>query len=186
MARALITADKAALDTAPANAPVQTDFLDTPDPEAMLAARAELPQGASTLEVLTEARRKKSFGGRKPGSKNRAGLDFKRWLLSFGYAHPSVVLARIASTAPEVLMENSRKAGDDTKRAMTYYEASSLIARCASELLPYLEGKQASVDHQGETVAPLIFVGRSEADARMLDIVNAPFVEVEDEDTAAS
>ena len=157
----------------------QIDWLAAPDAEDMLAARERLPANASALQVVNEARRV----GRRPGSKNRAGKDFKRWIMSLGYSHPALALARIASSTPEVLIEASRKAGDG-KRALTYHEASSLIVRSAGELLPYFEGKQASIDANGDVVSPLVIMGTTHNAQQVEDIIAAASVPLGDFDEA--
>lgn len=160
-----------------AGAAAQLDLLDAPSPEDVVCARAELSPTASEIEVINHARARR---GRRPGSTNRRTEDFRRFLLSHG-RHPALVLMEIANTPQELLIEASRKAGDG-KRVLTYGEATGLRARCAEGLLPFVEGKQAAVDRNGDAVAPLIIASVTHTAQQVEDIINAPSIPFADFD----
>jgi hypothetical protein len=127
----------------------QLDMLDPIDPEDMLEARVALGPNAGNLAVLAKAREVKR--GRPPGARNKRTDDFARYLLSFGQ-HPAITMMQVQATAPEVLIENSRRLRRrkrkengveiDLMQTMSYGEALSLKIRCAEGLLPYLESKK--------------------------------------------
>lgn len=157
----------------------QSDLFGAPSPEAMLEAREVLGPNAGALAVASEARRR----GRKPGSRNKASQEFKRWILSYGQ-HPAVTLMQIQSTPEEVLIERSKLAGDG-KRKMTVHEASSLRVRCAEALMPFLESKQpVAVDMSFSGLSHLVMAGFTHTQDEVQDIINAKFLPVEDDDGA--
>lgn len=132
----------------------QLDLLEPLTPEEMMEARVLAGPSAGTITVLNTARDRRR--GRPAGAKNRRTDDFARYLLGFGQ-HPAITMMQIQATAPEVLVENSRREvtkvlkggkGEADKRitfeevTLTYEGAQSLRIRCAEGLLPYLESKK--------------------------------------------
>lgn len=125
---------------------VQCDLLDVPSPEEMARSRKELHAGGGDfdeLDVLDHARekRKASAGGRKPGSKNKRTRDFEKYILQNGNRDPALILAEIASTPPEVLVQRS-SVMDPAKKQLTYGAAQALRTRAAEGLMPYMHGKK--------------------------------------------
>lgn len=131
----------------PSAEPQQFDFLDVPTPEEMARARREIaaevgPHGEiDEIDVLDRARAKRSKGGRRKGSKNRRTKDFERYILQNGNRDPALVLAEIASTPPEVLVQRSRHL-DPVKKQLDYGAAQALRMRAAEGLMPYMHGKK--------------------------------------------
>ena len=155
----------------------QLDLLGVPTPTEMLEARRRLGGSANALEVTAEARR-----GRKPGSKNRAGQDFRRYIAGFGQ-DPAITLMQLQSTPAEILMEQSRRTYTRIDKhgnpheivvEMSYSEAQQLRKQCAAELMPFIHAKQAAVDVNGEAVAPLIISGTTHTAQQVADILAAP------------
>lgn len=125
---------------------VQCDLLDVPSPEEMARSRKELHARGGDfdeLDVLDHARekRKASAGGRKPGSKNKRTRDFEKYILQNGNRDPALILAEIASTPPEVLVQRS-SVMDPAKKQLTYGAAQALRTRAAEGLMPYMHGKK--------------------------------------------
>lgn len=144
LARDLVGRSHAAVK--PAAEPQQFDFLDVPTPEEMARARRELVQEAGTtdideIDVLDRARAKRSKGGRRKGSRNRRTKDFERYILQNGNRDPALVLAEIASTPPEVLIQRSKHL-DPVKKQLDYGGAQALRMRAAEGLMPYMHGKK--------------------------------------------
>jgi hypothetical protein len=126
----------------------QANLFDDPTPEDMVVARETLGEGASARQVLDHARTARR--GRPAGARNKRTDDFARYILGFG-EHPAITMMKIKDTPPEMLIEASRrtvrridKSGRvvDIDESMSYEAAQSLRARCAAELLPYVEGKR--------------------------------------------
>ncbi len=113
----------------------QLSLLDPPTAEEMAWAQEELGPHAGRLTVLQHARK-----GRKPGSRNKRTDDFARFIQMHGQ-DPAVILAQIASTPEEVMVERSRVM-DPVKRQLTWGDARAMRIRCAEALLPYSHGKQ--------------------------------------------
>lgn len=150
----------------------QFDFLDTPSPEEMARARKELTKpGAKKpdeLDVLDHAREKRSAGGRRKGSKNKRTKDFERYILQNGNRDPALIMAEIASTPPEILVERS-KAMDPVKKRLDYGGAQALRLRAAEGLMPYMHGKKpVQVELSADGDFNLIIPGQnvSHADAQ--------------------
>lgn len=168
-------------------APQQLDLLSVPSPELMADVKAERPE-APAREVLEVARGR---AGRRPGSRNKATQEFKRWILSYGQ-HPAVTLMQIQSTPPEILMENSRRSYTRIDRngnpveitvEMSYSEAQGLRKQCAAELMPFIESKQpVAVDMSFSGLSDLVIAGFTHSQEEVQDIINAEFLPVgEDE-----
>ena len=151
---------------------LQVDFLDVPSPEEMARSRKELQatsEDFDELDVLDHARqkRKAAAGGRKPGSKNKRTKDFEKYILQNGNRDPALVLAEIASTPPEVLMQRSAVM-DSSKKALTYGGAQALRQRAAEGLMPYMHGKkpvQVELRADGDFNLIIPGVNTSQADA---------------------
>ncbi len=185
--RAIMTDAQAQLD-AQREETEQLDLLEPITPEDLWAARELLGTDADHSQVTQVARAKKR--GRPAGSRNRRTDDLERWLLAHGQ-HPAVTLMQIQSTAPEVLMEASKRRKvhsfqkDGTPNVviehMTYEAAQGLRARCADILMPYLVGKKPiTIDHSFSGVADLIIEGVTHTSAEVGDIVDAEFLPVND------
>lgn len=177
--------DAKAQVTQPQAAPQQLDLLAVPSPEEMADAKAAMPDG-NARQVLEVARGR---AGRKPGSRNKATQEFKRWILSHGQ-HPAVTLMQIQATPPEILMENSRRKYTRIDRngnpvevtvEMSYAEAQGLRKQCAAELMPFIESKQpVAVDMNFSGLSDLVMEGFTHSREEIADIVNADFVEVDE------
>ncbi|KUR80920.1 hypothetical protein AQZ49_02535 [Novosphingobium sp. FSW06-99] len=173
---------KKAHDARDLTRPEQLDLLGVPTPTEMLEARRKLGPKASALELTAEARR-----GRPPGAKNRAGQDFRRYIMGFGQ-DPAITLMQIQSTPAEILMEQSRRTYTRIDRhgnpheivvELSYGEAQQLRKQCAAELMPFIHAKQAAVDKDGEAVAPLIIAGSTHTQQQVNDIINAGTLDVD-------
>lgn len=167
----------------------QLNLLDPVTPEEMLEVREDLGPNAGQMTVLREARRRKA--GRQPGSRNKRTDDFARYILSFG-PHPARALMDIASSPPEVLIENSRrtikritKKGDvvHLDEAMSYETAISLKLRAAEAILPYIESKKpVAVDMSLSGISDLIIAGVTHSEREVAELIEADFLEIEDEE----
>jgi hypothetical protein len=176
----------------------QLDLLEDVTPEDMVEARERLGPHAGRLSVLRQAREVKR--GRPKGSRNKRTDDFARYLGQYGQ-HPAITMMQIQSTAPEVLIENSRrtvmkilKGGKDradkvvevVEETLTYEAAQSLRIRCAEGLLPYIESKRpVAVDMNFSGLSDLIIAGVTHSDAEVQDVLDADFTSVDDEEEAA-
>lgn len=174
--------------------PQQLDMLEPVTPEEVIEAREQLGPMAGRLAVLRHARETKR--GRPPGARNKRTDDFARYLLGFGQ-HPALTMMQIQATAPEVLIENSRrtvtkilKGGKDRddklveieEETLTYEGAQSLRIRCAEGLLPYLESKKpVAVDLSFNGVADLVIEGVTHSAAELADYVDGEFLPLDDE-----
>lgn len=143
----------------------QFEFLDAPGPEEMARARKELllAEGdpPDELDVLDHARQKRSRGGRRKGSQNKRTKDFERYILQNGNRDPALIIAEIASTPAEVLVERS-KALDPVKKRLDYGRAQALRVRCAEALMPYMHGKKpVQVELSAEGDFNLIIPGQN-------------------------
>lgn len=168
----------------------QLDLLEPVTAEDIWDAREALGTDADHAAVTKLARTRKR--GRPQGSRNRRTDDFERYILGFGQ-HPAITLMQIQSTAPEVLMEASKRRKvhsfqkDGTPNVviehMTYEAAQSLRIRCADIMLPYIEGKKPlKVDMSFSGVADLIIEGVTHSAGEINDIVEAEFMPVDDEE----
>lgn len=181
-AKALVTGAQAEAE--------QLDLLN-PTPEDMIEAREALGPNAGKMAVLREARKR----GRPKNAKNKRTDDFARYLLQFGQ-HPALTMMQVQSTAPEVLIENSRrtvakviKVGKDRERVvhvveetLTYEAAQSLRIRCAEGLMPYLESKKpVAVDMSFSGVSDLIIEGLTHSSDEVRNIVDADFAPIDDD-----
>lgn len=168
----------------------QLNLLDPVTPEEMLEAREDLGSSAGTMTLLRHAREKRR--GRPLGAKNKRTDDFAKYLLQFGQ-DPMVGAMRLANTAPEVLVENSRRefvkfVGKDRKRTvwtaptMSYGDALSQIARARELIAPYLHGKQpVVVSHDFSGLRDLVIEGVTHSREEIRDIVDADFIAIEDQ-----
>ena len=168
----------------------QFAFLDSPSPEDMARARRELAAArggrkVDELDVLDHARAAKAKAGRRPGSKNRRTKDFEQYVLQNGNRDPALVLAEIASTPPEVLVQRSA-AMDPAKKRLTYGGAQALRTRCAEGLMPYMHGKKpVAVELRADGDFNLIIPGVNTSHADAKAMAAGEFVlssEVEDAD----
>lgn len=186
--RAIMTDAQAQLDAQRVEAE-QLDLLEPVTPEDIWDAREALGPDATPQQVTKAARASKR--GRPAGSRNRRTDDLERWLLAQGQ-HPAVTLMQIQSTAPEVLMEASKRRKvhsfqkDGTANVvvehMTYEAAQSLRARCADMLMPYLVGKKPiTVDMTFSGVADLIIEGVTHTTSEVGDILDAEFAPADPE-----
>lgn len=165
----------------------QLDLLAPITAEDIWAAREALGADADHAAVTGEARARKR--GRPRGARNRRTDQLEQWLLSHGQ-HPAVTLMQIQSTAPEALMEASKRRKvhsfqkDGTPNIviehMTYDAAQGLRARCADMLMPYLVGKKPiTIDHSFSGVADLIIEGVTHSASEVGDIIDAEFLPVD-------
>lgn len=170
----------------------QLDLLEPVTPEDIWAAREDLGADATPNEVTKAARARKR--GRPAGARNRRTDDLERWLLAHGQ-HPAKTLMEIQSTAPEVLMEASKRRKvhsfqkDGTPNVvvehMTYEAAQSLRARCADMLMPYLVGKKPiTVDMNFSGVADMFIEGVTHSADEMAEIMDAEYLPVGDDEAA--
>lgn len=168
----------------------QLDLLEPITPEDIWAEREAMGSTADPVEVAKAARARKR--GRPRGSRNRRTDDMEQFLLSHGQ-HPAITLMQIQSTAPEVLMEASKRRKvhsfrkDGTPNVvvehMTYEAAQSLRARCADILMPYLVGKKPiAIDMSFSGVADLIIEGVTHSRDELGDVIDAEFLPVTGED----
>lgn len=185
IAREIMSAAQAQLEADRVEAE-QLNLLDPITPEDIWDAREALGTEATHHQVTDEARSRKR--GRPKGARNRRTDDLERWLLAHGQ-HPAVTLMQIQSTAPETLMEASKRPKvhsfqkDGTANVvvehMTYEAAQSLRARCADMLMPYLVGKKPiTVDMTFSGVADLIIEGVTHTEREVGDIVDAEFLPI--------
>lgn len=172
-------------------AEAQLSLLDPVTPEEMAEAREDLGQNAGQLTVLRHARVQRR--GRPPGAKNKRTDDFAKYLMQFGQ-DPMIGAMQLANTAPEVLVENSRRefikiVGTGAKRkrhvwtapTMTYGDALSHIARARELLAPYLHGKKpVTISHDFSNLKDLVIEGLTHSREEVEDIVEADFLEIED------
>lgn len=165
----------------------QLDLLEPVTPEDIWDAREALGADATPNDVTKAARARKR--GRPAGARNRRTDDLERLLLAHGQ-HPAVTLMQIQSTAPEVLMEASKRTKvhsfrkDGTANVvvehMTYEAAQSLRARCADMLMPFLVGKKPIlIDHSFSGVADLFIEGVTHSAREIGDILDAEFLPVD-------
>lgn len=175
----------------------QLDMLDPVSPEDMIEAREALGPNAGKMAVLRAARERRR--GRPKGSKNKRTDDFARYLLQHGQ-HPAITMMQIQSTAPEVLMEASKRKVTEVLRGgkgrngvvrpdrtveievetMTYEAAQSLRVRCAEGLMPYLESKKpVAVDMTFAGVADLVIEGLTHSTAEVKDLLDGDWTDVE-------
>lgn len=190
IAASAVSDAKAQLEAERAADAAQLDMLQPPTPEEMLRARFELGSDASNFDVLERARGARA--GRPKGSRNKRTDDFARYILGFGQ-DPAIVLMQIASTPPEVLIENSRrlvkarrlKDGREIRvvQTMTYEAAQSLRKQCAAELMPYLHAKRPiAVDMNFSGVRDLVIGGVTHTADEVQDYLEAEFMDVPEEE----
>lgn len=168
----------------------QLDLLEPVTPEDIWEAQEALGPDAGRLTVLREARARKR--GRPPGARNRRTDDFAKYIQGFGQ-HPAITLMQIQSTAPEVLMEASRreKVHSFQKNGtpnvviehMTYDAAQSLRVRCAEAILPYIEGKKpVAIDMTFTGMSDLFIEGVTHSRDEMAGILEGDYLPVDGAD----
>lgn len=99
------------------------------DPEQLELIRDQVPGRSPGLAVAVAERRGR---GRPAGSVNKRNAKFRDQILALG-PHPAIALQRAYSTPVDVLA---------AQLECTRLEAATLAIRAATELLPYIEGKQ--------------------------------------------
>jgi hypothetical protein len=167
----------------------QLDLLEPISPEEMVEAREELGPDAGRLTLLRHARERRR--GRPLGAKNKRTDDLARYLLQFG-EDPLVGAMRLATTQPEILIEASKqekvhsfsKAGEPriVIERMTYSEAQALIMRARELIAPYVHGKKpVQLVHDFSGLRDLVIEGVTHTREEVEDIVNADFLEIEDQ-----
>jgi hypothetical protein len=170
----------------------QLSLLDPPTAEELAIAREELGRlgrDAGHMSVLRHARDQRS-SGRKRGSRNKRTDDFAKWILQFGQ-HPARTLMEVQSTPEPVLIELSKRKITRVTRSgqvvefseeMSFAEARALRVRAAEALMPYLESKKpVAVDVSFAGVSDLIIEGVTHSEREVRDIVDAEFMELEDQ-----
>jgi hypothetical protein len=169
LAREAVAATRELLAAAAAEE-LQLELLETPSPEEIAEAREELGPDAGGLSVVREARARRG-AGRPPGVRNRRTDDFEKYILGFGQ-DPAITMMQIQATAPEVLIEASRRKVKKlvkdrvvtVEEMLTYGEAQSLRIRCAEGLMPYVHSKKpVAIDARilGVTIVEEVSDGRS-------------------------
>ena len=129
------------------------------DPQQLELIRDQVP-GRHAGVAVDVARRQGP--GRKPGSRNKRNGKFRDQILALG-PHPAIALQRAYSTPVDVLAAQL----DCTK-----LEAATLAIRAATELLPYIEGKQpVTVDLREKHDVVLIMAGAPGVGAAELDAI---------------
>lgn len=169
---------------------VQVDMFDVPSPEEMARARKELAsekgrEDFDELDVLDRARAKRG-AGRPAGSRNKRTKDFERYILQNGNRDPALILAEIASTPPEVLVQRSAVM-DPAKKALTYGAAQALRTRAAEGLMPYMHGKkpvqvELRADGDFNLIIPGVNVSQEDADRAAAGefVLEGEFTDVEE------
>lgn len=112
-------------------------------PDAAEIVQLQIANGGDLHRAITEHRRLKGEGGRKPGAKNRQNLAFQQYLLQFG-PQPGVTQMRFLGRSVEQLA---------AELGCTKLEAAQLQIRCDDNLLPYFASKMpVAVDmrHSGD------------------------------------
>lgn len=184
-----VLADAKAQFDAAAREEAQAGLFDPVTSEEMVEAREELGPEAGRLSVLRHAREKRR--GRPKGARNKRTDDFAKYLLQFG-RHPAITMMEIHSTQPEVLIEASQqeKVHSFSKEGvarvvierLSFDQAQSLRLRAAEGLMPYFESKMPVKVHVGfDGVGDLVIEGVTHDRQEVQDIVDADFLEVEDQ-----
>ncbi|MFN3991222.1 MAG: hypothetical protein ACK4IS_13300 [Erythrobacter sp.] len=106
------------------------DTLGLPDVEDIQAIMRELD--CDVFQAVREHRRREGKGGRKKGSQNRRNAEFRKFVLASG-GHPGIFLQRVYDRPTDLLA---------AELGCTHKEALDRQIRCASELMPFVEGKQ--------------------------------------------
>lgn len=129
------------------------------DPQQLELIRDQVPDRNARVAVEVAERRGR---GRPAGSRNRRNTKFRDQILALG-PHPAIALQRAYSTPVETLAAQL----DCTK-----LEAATLAIRAATELLPYIEGKQpVTVDLREKHDVVLIMAGAPGVGADQLDAI---------------
>lgn len=167
----------------------QLDLLNPVTAEEMVEAREELGPDAGHMTVLRHARERRR--GRPLGAKNKRSDDLAKYLLQFG-EDPLVGAMRLATAAPEVLIEASKqekvhsfsKAGEAriVIERLTYGEAVALQMRARELIAPYIHGKKpVQVVHDFSGLKDLVIEGVTHTREEVEDIVDADFIAIEDQ-----
>ena len=123
------------------------DLVAFDDPEQLELLRDATP-GRDAGAAVQASRRKGR--GRPPGALNKRNAKFRDQILALG-PHPALALQRAYSTPVETLA---------AQLECSKLEAAQLAIRAASELLPYVEGKQpVTVDLRQQHDVVLIMGG---------------------------
>jgi hypothetical protein len=129
------------------------------DPEQLELIRDQVPGRHAATAVAVAERRGR---GRPKNSLNRRNAKFRDQILALG-PHPAIALQRAYSTPVETLAAQL----DCTK-----LEAATLAIRAATELLPYIEGKQpVTVDLREKHDVVLIMAGAPGVGTAELDAI---------------
>jgi hypothetical protein len=167
----------------------QLDMLEPISAEEMVEAREELGENAGRLTLLRHAREKRR--GRPLGARNKRTDDLAKYLLKFG-EDPLVGAMKLATTQPEILIEASKQEkvhsyGRDNQprivtERMTYAEAQALIMRARELIAPYIHGKKpVAIVHDFSGIKDLVIEGLTHSREEVQDIVDADFLEIEDQ-----
>lgn len=185
-----IERSKALIDAERDSGDAQEELFESFTPREMVEAREALGEGASGLNVLREAHKRRR--GRPPNARNRRTDDFAKYLLSHG-RDPALVLIEIASSQPEVLMEASKrkrqqpyhdKDGNPVTytETMSYADAQGLRIRAADILMPYIHGKKPlAIDVSFAGVSDLFIEGVTHSREEIENIVDAEFMAIDDQ-----
>lgn len=123
------------------------DLVVLDDPEQLELLRDQAPNRDAGTAVQASRRKGR---GRPPGALNKRNAKFRDQILALG-PHPALALQRAYSTPIETLA---------AQLECTKLEAAQLAIRAASELLPYVEGKQpVTVDLRQQHDVVLIMGG---------------------------
>lgn len=141
------------------------------------AAAVQLPLLGGPEAVPFEAENQRRGRGRPAGAENRTTRDLRAFL-GATYRHPLVTLARIQAQDP---LELARTLGCKPM------EALDRITRAAEALAPYMAGKLAAEDYDGNTVTPMLILGDVEASRAALreaydGVAGGPLVDITPED----
>lgn len=129
------------------------------DPEQLELLRDKAPNRDAGTAVQASRRRGR---GRPRGALNKRNAKFRDQILALG-PHPALALQRAYSTPVETLA---------AQLECSKLEAAQLGVRAASELLPYVEGKQAvKVDLRQQHDVVLIMGGAPGVDGEELDAI---------------
>lgn len=174
----------------------QLDMLEPISAEEMVEARADLGENAGRLTLLRHAREKRR--GRPKGARNKRTDDLAKYLLQFG-EDPLVAAMKLATTQPELLVEAStrefvdiRTVGTGEKAhvvttryqapSMGYGDAQALIMRARELIAPYIHGKKpVAIVHDFSGIKDLVIEGLTHSREEVQDIVDADFLEIEDQ-----
>ncbi len=138
---------------------VERDLCALPDPEQLELIRDAVPgRDAGTAVAIMERRGR----GRPPGARNARNAKFRDQILRLG-PHPALALQRCYSTPVDALAATL---------GCSKVEAFQLQLRAASELLPYIEGKQpVQIDIRQQHDVVMIMAGAPGVGGAELDAI---------------